>query len=65
MSNLSFIPMPAFQPLCPLPECLSVRLFDEIYPFIGGCEVAEYGMAGTDDLAQKAVKALGNNYAAS
>jgi L-fuculose-phosphate aldolase len=36
---------------------------DEIIPFIGGCEVAEYGMAGTEDIARKAVKALGNNYA--
>ncbi len=36
---------------------------DEIIPFIGGCEVAEYGMAGTEDIAYKAVKALGNHYA--
>ena len=36
---------------------------DEIIPFIGGCEVAEYGMAGTEDIARKAVKSLGNNYA--
>ncbi len=38
-------------------------IVDEILPFIGGCEVAEYGLAGTEDLAYKAVKALGNNYA--
>ncbi len=34
---------------------------DEIIPFIGGCEVSEFGMAGTDELAENAVKALGNN----
>jgi len=36
---------------------------DEIIPFIGGCEVAEYGMAGTEDIARKVVAALGTNYA--
>ncbi|TFF95097.1 MAG: hypothetical protein EU547_07905, partial [Promethearchaeota archaeon] len=36
---------------------------DEIIPFIGGCEVAEYGMAGTEDIARKAIGALGSNYA--
>ena len=34
---------------------------DEVIPFIGGCEVSEFGMAGTDELAENAVKALGNN----
>ena len=34
---------------------------DEIIPFIGGCEVSEFGMAGTDELAENAVAALGNN----
>lgn len=34
---------------------------DEIIPFIGGCEVSEFGMAGTEELAENAVKALGNN----
>jgi len=38
-------------------------IVDEIIPFIGGCEMAEYGMAGTEDLSYKALKALGNNYA--
>lgn len=38
-------------------------IVDEIIPFIGGCEVAEYGMAGTEDIALKAINALGNNYA--
>ena len=38
-------------------------IVDEIIPFIGGCEIADYGMAGTDDISQKALKALGNNYA--
>ena len=38
-------------------------IVDEIIPFIGGCEIADYGMAGTEDIAQKALKALGNNYA--
>ena len=38
-------------------------IVDEIIPFIGGCEVAEYGMAGTENIAIKAVQALGNNYA--
>ena len=38
-------------------------IVDEIIPFIGGCEMAEYGMAGTEDLSHKALKALGNNYA--
>ncbi|MFW9949314.1 MAG: NAD(P)-dependent oxidoreductase [Candidatus Thorarchaeota archaeon] len=38
-------------------------IVDEIIPFIGGCELAEYGMAGTEDIAQKAITALGNNYA--
>ncbi len=37
---------------------------DEIIPFIGGCEVAVYGEAGTDELADNVVKALGENYAA-
>ncbi|TXT67261.1 MAG: hypothetical protein BAJALOKI1v1_140029 [Promethearchaeota archaeon] len=37
-------------------------IVDEIIPFIGGCEVAEYGMAGTEDIAIKALIALGNNY---
>lgn len=36
---------------------------DEIIPFIGGCKVAAYGMAGTDELASSAVEALGENYA--
>ena len=36
---------------------------DEIIPFIGGCEVAEFGQAGTDDIANKAVEALGENLA--
>ena len=39
-------------------------IVDEVIPFIGGCEVAEYGMAGSDELANNAVKALGNNLAA-
>jgi D-3-phosphoglycerate dehydrogenase len=39
-------------------------IVDEIIPFIGGCEIADYGMAGTEDISQKALKALGNNYAA-
>ncbi|MHA1110745.1 MAG: NAD(P)-dependent oxidoreductase [Promethearchaeota archaeon] len=34
---------------------------DEIIPFIGGCEIAEFGMAGTDELAENAVTALGDN----
>jgi L-fuculose-phosphate aldolase len=34
---------------------------DEIIPFIGGCEISEFGMAGTDELAENAVKALGDN----
>jgi D-3-phosphoglycerate dehydrogenase len=38
-------------------------IVDEIIPFIGGCEVAEFGMAGTDDLALNAVEALGDNLA--
>ncbi|MHA1148155.1 MAG: NAD(P)-dependent oxidoreductase [Promethearchaeota archaeon] len=38
-------------------------IVDEIIPFIGGCELAEYGMAGTEDISQKAIQALGNNYA--
>jgi len=38
-------------------------IVDEIIPFIGGCEVAQYGMAGTEELSQKALAALGNNYA--
>lgn len=38
-------------------------IVDEIIPFIGGCELAEYGMAGTEDISFKAVQALGNNYA--
>ncbi len=63
MSNLSFIPMRAFSTAMSIARMSIGPIVDEIYPFIGGCEVAEYGMAGTDDLAQKAVKALGNNYA--
>ncbi|MBD3194252.1 MAG: hypothetical protein GF317_04300 [Candidatus Lokiarchaeota archaeon] len=38
-------------------------IVDEIIPFIGGCEIAEYGMAGSEDIANKVVHALGNNYA--
>jgi L-fuculose-phosphate aldolase len=38
-------------------------IVDEVIPFIGGCEVAEFGMAGTDDLANNAVAALGDNLA--
>jgi D-3-phosphoglycerate dehydrogenase len=38
-------------------------IVDEVIPFIGGCEVAEYGEAGTPQLAQNAIKALGENYA--
>ncbi|TFF90481.1 MAG: class II aldolase/adducin family protein, partial [Promethearchaeota archaeon] len=38
-------------------------IVDEIIPFIGGCELAEYGMAGSEDIAHKAVQALGKNYA--
>jgi D-3-phosphoglycerate dehydrogenase len=38
-------------------------IVDEIIPFIGGCEVAEFGMAGTDELAANAVEALGDNLA--
>jgi L-fuculose-phosphate aldolase len=38
-------------------------IVDEIIPFIGGCEIADYGMAGTEDISQKALKALGSNYA--
>jgi D-3-phosphoglycerate dehydrogenase len=38
-------------------------IVDEIIPFIGGCEIAEYGMAGSEDIANKAIQALGNNYA--
>ncbi|MBN2152868.1 MAG: class II aldolase/adducin family protein [Candidatus Lokiarchaeota archaeon] len=37
---------------------------DEILPFIGGCNVAEYGEAGSEELAENTVKALGDNYAA-
>ncbi|MBN2155021.1 MAG: class II aldolase/adducin family protein [Candidatus Lokiarchaeota archaeon] len=37
---------------------------DEIIPFIGGCEISEFGMAGTDELAENGVKALGDNMAA-
>ncbi|MEX2681701.1 MAG: NAD(P)-dependent oxidoreductase [Candidatus Sigynarchaeota archaeon] len=36
---------------------------DEIIPFIGGCNVAEYGEAGSEELAENAVKALADNYA--
>ena len=39
-------------------------IVDEIIPFIGGCDIADYGMAGTEDISQKALKALDNNYAA-
>ncbi len=35
---------------------------DEIIPFIGGCNVADYGEAGSEELAENAVKALGDNY---
>ncbi|NMC04649.1 MAG: hypothetical protein GYA24_05525 [Candidatus Lokiarchaeota archaeon] len=35
---------------------------DEIIPFIGGCNVADYGEAGSDELAENAVTALGDNY---
>ncbi|MFW9852473.1 MAG: class II aldolase/adducin family protein, partial [Candidatus Thorarchaeota archaeon] len=38
-------------------------IVDEIIPFIGGCEVAEFGMAGTDELAANAVESLGDNLA--
>ncbi|MBD3213773.1 MAG: hypothetical protein GF311_14275 [Candidatus Lokiarchaeota archaeon] len=38
-------------------------IVDEIIPFIGGCDIAEYGMAGSEDIANKAIQALGNNYA--
>jgi D-3-phosphoglycerate dehydrogenase / 2-oxoglutarate reductase len=38
-------------------------IVDEIIPFIGGCEIADYEMAGTEEISQKALKALGNNYA--
>lgn len=38
-------------------------IVDEVIPFIGGCEVAEFGMAGTDELAVNAVAALGENLA--
>ncbi|MBY9002508.1 MAG: class II aldolase/adducin family protein [Candidatus Lokiarchaeota archaeon] len=38
-------------------------IVDEIIPFIGGCEVAQYGMAGTEEISQKALVSLGNNYA--
>ncbi len=38
-------------------------IVDEVIPFIGGCEVAEFGMAGTDELADNAVAALGENLA--
>jgi len=38
-------------------------IVDEIIPFIGGCELAEYGMAGSEDIANKASVGLGNNYA--
>ncbi len=38
-------------------------IVDEIIPFVGGCEVAEFGMAGTDELATNAVEALGDNLA--
>ncbi|MHA1592147.1 MAG: NAD(P)-dependent oxidoreductase, partial [Candidatus Heimdallarchaeaceae archaeon] len=38
-------------------------IVDEVIPFIGGCEVAEFGMAGMDELADNAVKALGDNLA--
>lgn len=37
-------------------------IVDEVIPFIGGCEVAEYGFAGTDELAENAIRALGDNY---
>jgi D-3-phosphoglycerate dehydrogenase len=36
---------------------------DEVLTFIGGCNVADYGEAGTEELAKNAVKALGGNYA--
>jgi D-3-phosphoglycerate dehydrogenase len=34
---------------------------DEIIPFIGGCNVSEYGEAGSDELAENTVNALGEN----
>jgi len=37
-------------------------IVDEIIPFIGGCELADYGMAGSEEISLKAVEALGNNY---
>jgi D-3-phosphoglycerate dehydrogenase len=37
---------------------------DEILPFIGGCNVADYGEAGSDELAENTVNALGDNYTA-
>ncbi len=38
-------------------------IVDEVIPFIGGCEVAEFGIAGTVELADNAVAALGENLA--
>ena len=38
-------------------------IVDEIIPFIGGCEVTAYAMAGTKEIAANAVAALGDNYA--
>ncbi|MGV9173337.1 MAG: class II aldolase/adducin family protein [Promethearchaeia archaeon] len=34
-------------------------IVDEVIPFIGGCEVADYGMAGSEDLAENVIAALG------
>ncbi|MHA1716397.1 MAG: NAD(P)-dependent oxidoreductase [Promethearchaeota archaeon] len=36
---------------------------DEFIPFVGGCEVARFAMAGTQELADYCVKALKDNYA--
>ena len=36
---------------------------DEIIPFIGGCEISQFGMAGTDEIAENVVAALGENMA--
>ncbi|MHA1794058.1 MAG: NAD(P)-dependent oxidoreductase [Promethearchaeota archaeon] len=37
---------------------------DEFIPFVGGCNITEFAMAGTKELAANCVKALGDNYAA-
>ncbi|MHA1684069.1 MAG: NAD(P)-dependent oxidoreductase [Promethearchaeota archaeon] len=36
---------------------------DEFIPFVGGCDVAEFGLAGSKELARNVVDALGDNYA--